>query len=137
MTTVPDEPLIRPLGRDSNRWVLAADFVVITDTLGTITVPTGFVTDFNSIPRVLWNLLPPTDYPEAALPHDFLYRYGSLNGKPVQREDADKVHRELLVWAEAPGWKVSAYYRALRIGGWWAWRQSRKGDATRPLPSST
>lgn len=131
MTQVPEEPLIRPLGKDSNRWQLAADFVVITDTLGTITVPAGLVTDFNSIPRVLWNILPPTDYPEAALPHDLLYKYGTLNGQPVQREQADQVHREMLIWAEAPGWKVTAYYRALRLAGWWPWRQSRKGDAAR------
>lgn len=135
MTEVPKEPLIRPLGRDSNRWQLAEDFRVITDTLGEIVVPTGFVTDFNSIPRLLWNILPPTDYPEAALPHDLLYKYGALHGRPVEREQADRVHRELLVWAEAPGWKVSAYYRALRIGGWLPWRNSRKGDATRPLPT--
>lgn len=131
MTDVPKEPLIRPLGRDTNRWQLAEDFTVLTDTLGIITVPAGEITDFNSIPRLLWNIFAPTDYPEAALPHDHLYREGMLNGKPVERGDADKVHREMLIWAGAPSWKVAAYYRALRIGGWYAWRQSRKNDALR------
>lgn len=39
-----------------------------------ITVPAGFVTDFASIPRLFWRILPPWgSYNRAAVVHDFLY----------------------------------------------------------------
>lgn len=40
-----------------------------------IRVPRGFVTDFASVPRGLWNLFPPQGkYSAAAVVHDYLYR---------------------------------------------------------------
>lgn len=52
--------------------------------LETITVPAGFVTDFASVPKLLWNLLPPTgQYGKAALVHDYLYRTHGYSSKIV------------------------------------------------------
>lgn len=50
----------------------------------TITVPAGFVTDFASVPKILWNLLPPTGrYGKAAVIHDYLYRTYGASSKIV------------------------------------------------------
>lgn len=56
-------------------WIVRAPLVCYGVEQGHITVPEGFLTDFASIPRLLWNLLPPTepDYSAAALVHDYLY----------------------------------------------------------------
>ncbi len=61
---------------DGRNWKLTSNFdYLATDEL--IQIPSGFITDFASIPRLLWNLLPPTgDYGKAAVVHDWLYRHG-------------------------------------------------------------
>lgn len=39
-----------------------------------IRVPAGYVTDFASVPRFLWSILPPHgEYAKAAIVHDYLY----------------------------------------------------------------
>lgn len=44
-----------------------------------IRVPAGFVTDFASIPRAFWVVLPPTGkYGKAAVVHDYLYVMGGI-----------------------------------------------------------
>ena len=58
-------------------WRLAETFVYESTVHGDrcLTVPAGFETDFTSIPRFFWRLLPPTrTYGKAALIHDYLYR---------------------------------------------------------------
>ena len=113
---------------DGKTWDLLSDFSVVSETLGSITVPIGFSTDFNSIPRGLWNLLPPDEYGEAAVIHDYLYRFGECNGKPITRGDADSVHREFVHFRHAPSWKERMMYWGLRMGGWKPWGVYRKND---------
>lgn len=114
---------------DGDNWVLLAPFKAYSDVAhATITVDAGFTTDFNSQPRVLWNVLPPTEYGESAVLHDDLYREGKLNGVVIDRELADRVHREFLIWRGAPKWKVGAYFYGLRLGGWLVWRRYRKAE---------
>lgn len=92
-----------------------------------ISVPPGFVTDFNSTPRVLWRIMPPDDNPEQGVVHDFLYR---RNG--CTRAQADAVHREVgevidrLNPGSAPRWKRDAMYWGLRLGGWVQWDKYRQ-----------
>jgi hypothetical protein len=44
-----------------------------------VTVPVGFVTDFASVPRILWWAIPPWGpYSRAAVVHDYAYRFGSM-----------------------------------------------------------
>ncbi len=62
---------------DGRQFRLLAGFVYETRLVpeGAIYVQAGFVTDFASIPRGLWNLFPPTGhYGKAAVVHDWLYR---------------------------------------------------------------
>lgn len=126
-----------------DKWLVLSEYRCVSDVLGLIVIPAGFITDFNSVPRVLTNILPREEYGEAALPHDYLYQYGGINGKTISRGDADQVHREFVVWAgvrecapdgtltrvgDTPAWKVHAFYYGLRSCGWWTWRRYRQAD---------
>lgn len=114
---------------DGDRWLVLEEFRCCSEIVGEVVIPVGFITDFNSTPRLLWNLVPPTEYGEAALPHDLLYRTGRLNGEPIDRQTADRVHREFMLWRGAPAWKAAAMYAGLRLGGWYPWRRYRRAEA--------
>lgn len=132
---------------DGDRWLLLAPYRCVSNRLGLIEIPAGFITDFNSTPQIFWNILPPTEFLEAALPHDFLYQRGALNGVKVSRDDADSVHQEFVAWAggsddpaaqladhprqPAPRWKRDVFHRGLRLFGWTAWGKYRQTDAVR------
>jgi hypothetical protein len=109
---------------DGKMWMVEFPFLYLSDLIGLYEIAVGVVTDFNSIPRILWWLLSPTEYGIAGLVHDDMYRSGVWD-----RHTCDRVHRELLVLLKAPPWKVKAYYRGLRLGGWVAWRKYRKQEA--------
>lgn len=85
-----------------------------------IVIPTGFVTDFASVPRALWNLLPPTGrYTRAAVIHDFLYRTPGL----CTRAQADAVLYEAMKYPCHVGfftrWTIWA---GVRVGGHFAYK---------------
>lgn len=85
--------------------------------LGTVVVPTGFVTDFASIPRLFWVVLAPDDdYMLAAVVHDWLYWQQDLN-----REQADQALRYGMEELRVEAWKTAAIYRAVRLFGQAAW----------------
>jgi hypothetical protein len=111
-----------------------------------ITVPTGFQTDFASIPWGLWNLFPPLGpWARPAIIHDFLYAtrgdgwWGPEGGNrrkwitgPIRadftagvyvREEADKIFREAMGAVEppVPAWRREVMYRAVRLGGAEGW----------------
>ena len=96
---------------------------------GTVIVPAGFRTDFASIPRGLWNILPPVGkYDAGAVCHDLLYREGAFNGRAIDRADADNVLREAMEVCgvgRAQRWLI---YAGLRVGGWVVWRRYRGGS---------
>lgn len=88
---------------------------------GEIVVPKGFKTDFASIPRGLWNILPPIgSYDKAAVLHDFLYQ---TNG--VTRKQADDVLLEAMTVSGTSKWVRWAIYSGVRIGGWVVWNRYR------------
>jgi hypothetical protein len=96
-----------------------------------VEIPAGFLTDGASVPRVVWSLLSDTD-PDILYPsylHDLLYSLrGALGpvGRRVlfSREQCDQVLREMMLAVGAPGWKAEAVYRAVRLGGGFAWAKS-------------
>lgn len=116
---------------DGDRWTVVEPYRCVSDHLGLIEVPAGFVTDFNSVPRVFWNILAPTEYFHSAIPHDLLYQRGALAGVKVDRAAADAVHAEFLVFDQAPDWKRRTFGLALRSWGWIAWNRYRRADATK------
>ena len=87
------------------------------DSSEVITVPEGFITDFASVPRAFWWLLPPAGkYAGAALVHDYLYRTHLYS-----RKDADDIFLEAMEVLQVPRWKREIMYYAVRMFGWKAY----------------
>jgi hypothetical protein len=92
--------------------------------IGIIVVPNGFSTDFASVPRMLWRVLPPFgEYMLAAVVHDYLYSRGKY-----KRKTADLVFRFLMQRLHVDSWKLRTMYWAVRALGWVAWKKHRKGE---------
>lgn len=78
-----------------------------------VRVPAGFITDFASVPRFFWRVLPPTgQYGKAAVVHDYLYRT-HLAPKVV----ADRVFLEGMRVLDVPRWKANIMYAAVHLFG--------------------
>ena len=93
---------------------------------GVLVVPPGFPTDFASIPRGLWNILPPVGkYDPAAVCHDKLYRDGAFQEQPIDRGTADRVLREAMEACGVSDLQRWLIYSGLRIGGWVVWHRYR------------
>ena len=78
-----------------------------------VTVPEGFMTDFASIPRIFWTILPPDgEYTQAAVLHDYLY-----HTKIFDRKKCDAIFLEAMTVLNVPRWKRWIIYRAVRLFG--------------------
>lgn len=124
-----DDPIVEyPIGLepldvryiDGRQWLLLSAFMFASKRIERlITVPAGFVTDFASIPKPLWNLLPPTgSYGKAAVLHDYLYRTKGA----CSRGDADGVLLEAMEALGVGWWTRSIIYSGVRVGGHWSYK---------------
>lgn len=87
-----------------------------------INVPAGFETDFASVPRVLWTIVPPWgEYFKATIVHDYLYVIGT-----VPRAEADAIFLELMERAGVSRLRRTVMYLGVRAGGWVGWNQRAK-----------
>jgi hypothetical protein len=103
----------------------------------TVTVPTGFMTDLASIPRGLWNILPPVGvYDAAAVIHDLLYQCGAVDGCAIERGDADRVLREAMEATGVNRWQRWTIYAGVRAGGWIVWTRYRSASKSGLEPCS-
>ena len=96
---------------------LMRDLVYETDVLpsGLVIVPTGYTTDFASVPRAFWRIFPPGGkYRAAAVVHDFLCDESphSCNSKQAAR-----IFREAMQDLGVKRWRRAAMYRAVRMFG--------------------
>jgi hypothetical protein len=83
-----------------------------------VTVPRGFVTDFASVPRVFWSLMPPIGrYGYAALFHDFVYWQ-----QVISRTSADRLLFDTMKELQVPRLTSTIIYGAVRVFGFMAWR---------------
>lgn len=83
------------------------------DSEETITVPATFTTDFASVPRPLWAILPPHGkYAKAAVLHDWMY-----NNAYKTKAYADKVFLEAMLVLGVPRRTAKAMYWFVRILG--------------------
>ena len=90
-------------------------------------VPAGFVTDFASIPRLFWRVLPPTgSYGKAAVIHDYLYRTGAFT-----RSICDGIFLEAMCELGVPGWKRRVMFRAVRLFGGSSYQAMARARALR------
>ena len=104
---------------------LAQDLKYQSDVLGcVVTVPEGYITDFASIPRIVWNILDPEDpiilYPSVV--HDYLYSNGGkIPEGTFSRLQADKLIREGMDLSGSSKWKRFVVFNSVRAFGTKHW----------------
>jgi hypothetical protein len=102
---------VEQLPGNDRLWKLTKPLVYISLlTAEAITVPTGFVTDFASIPG--WVAVDFDIAQRAAVVHDWLYQTHKLP-KPV----ADSVFLEAMVSLGKPAWRRWILYTAVKLFG--------------------
>lgn len=100
---------------DGRRCKLTAPLKYVTgvEDYGLITVPRGFITDYASVPRGLWNIFPPQGkYSAGAVVHDYLYRRTLLD-----RGFCDRVLLEAMELLGVSWLARHTIYRAVRLFG--------------------
>lgn len=117
-------PLIVTPLNDGITWKLDEPFDYVEGDLSTgrkIEVPLGFVTDFASIPRLFWDLLPPWGkYGKAAVLHDYLYSTALFT-----RAHCDRIFLEAMGTLGVRWITRWTMYLGVRIGGWVGWNEHR------------
>ena len=99
--------------KDAKRWELHEGFRYVCKSGEVIYVPKGFRTDFASVPRFFWRIIPPTGlYGKAAVIHDFLYQE-----KLFDRARADAIFLEGMELLGVSRWKRNLMYRTVRLFG--------------------
>lgn len=109
------DPLILEY-QDGRNWELVNEFDYHTDvgSLGVVHVPALFYTDFASVPRFLWRVLPPTGrYGKAAVVHDYLYRTRGV----ATKAEADHVFLEAMTALGVGWWTRTCMYWGVRVFG--------------------
>lgn len=112
---------------DERRFITRAPLTYVTDEGIDITVPSNFITDGASIPKICWSLIgsPFTGkYKRAALVHDWLYYTFETT-----RIYADKIFLEIMEERDVPFLKRHAMYRAVRTAGWIPWNRRFKASS--------
>lgn len=121
-----------PTVTDGRRFTLSRPFrVVIPEHNIDITVETGFVTDFNSVPRLLWPWFSPWECVEAGVTHDWLYKHPGTRS----RMDCDAVHRWIMEACHERRTKAWAVWTGIRLGGDVPWDKYRTEDGTLRIPN--
>ena len=115
-------PLIVTPMLDGRKWKLFRSFAYHIGSKysgNKITVPAGFITDFASVPWILWTFLPSWGkYGKAAVVHDYLYQTHNQT-----RFMADAIFYEAMVVGGTAKWKAKMMYYGVRLFGWLAWKQ--------------
>lgn len=114
--------------QDGKTWYLRSPLVYEVGALGSndlVAVPQGFTTDFASIPRLFWIVLPRWGkYGNAAVVHDYLYYDQSRS-----RREADQIFFEAMEVLEVPYWQRDPMHWAVRAFGWFDWMLNRRKKA--------
>lgn len=101
--------------RNGGRWLLEMPLVFESVIAGTIIVPSGFETDFASVPRIIFAyLLTGNTAHAAAVVHDYLYQ---MRDWPITRKGADDVMLEAMVATGIPWWRRQLIYAGVKVGG--------------------
>lgn len=100
------------------------DFVLESGSV--VRVPQGFLWDGASIPKsVQWLIGKPMGrYALSALLHDWLYASRILGDTKAGRRAADKIFNRTLAQQNISSWRRIAMYRAVRLGGSYAYHKT-------------
>ena len=99
-------------------WRLTEPLTFVTSEGYVLDIPEGFLTDFASVPRCLWWILPLTDgqYDAAAVVHDYAVRNRIAYGFNIST--CADIFREALQASGVAPWKVMAMWRAVWAFNW-------------------
>jgi hypothetical protein len=87
-----------------------------------VTVPTGFVTDLASIPRIFWSLFQPDGrYAYAAAVHDYLYWI-----QQTTKDVADNVFRQTMQDFSVGAITINTLFEAVHLFGQAAWNENAR-----------
>jgi hypothetical protein len=127
MSSFTSTLLVSPLS-DGRTWVLMSDLGYDVGSEGSgdhIDVSIGFQTDFASIPRPFWIILPKWGkYGNAAVVHDWLYW---TQARP--RRAADEILLEAMGVLGVGSITRYAIFWAVRAFGWFAWLRNQADRA--------
>ena len=116
--------LVSPMA-DGKRWIIRSDFGYDVGEEGSdesINVPVGFKTDFASIPRILWGVIPRWGrYGNAAVVHDYCYW-----SQTYTRKRSDEIFMEGMTVLKVSSLLRHIIYFAVRIFGFLAWRNNKR-----------
>lgn len=122
----PYAPAIRSVPHERavclvNDWSV---FVSLNSKTHLLLIESGFKSDLFSVPWVFTRVFPKWDIGwEAAIIHDWLY----INQPSwCSRKDADSVLYFVMLKLEVPKWRAWLKYKAVRFGGWQAWKRAKK-----------
>ena len=122
MSSFTESLIVSPLS-DGKTWVLQRSFGYYLKEEGgeTVTVVSGFMTDFASIPRIFWIILPKWGkYGNAAVVHDWNYWIQTRT-----RKESDDLMNDGMKVLKVPGWQRLFIYGAVRTFGWFAWVRNK------------
>jgi hypothetical protein len=137
MSSFTDKLIVSPIN-GTGRWQLEAEFdyhVGTEESEIVIHVPSGFQTDFASIPQCFWSILPPWGrWGKPAVIHDYLYsKQGALfanqrYGRTIiyDRKDCDEIFLEAMTVLGVNWLTRRIMYGAVRSFGWAAWNKYYK-----------
>lgn len=116
---------------DPFKWILHDDLIYkfpdsfyINELKVKIVIPKGFVTDFASVPRFAWNIIPPYgEYKKEAVLHDYLYATGLF-----PKKIADKLFLISMKEAGVSYWKRNSMYLSVKLFGGTAWSNHRLNE---------
>jgi hypothetical protein len=115
------ELVVSPFG-DGTFWYLRAPLRWFGLKGREIMVPSGFVTDFASVPRPIWWLFPRwAKYGNASVVHDWLYWT-----QPFDRQAADRAIFEGMRDMKVDPRSAKTIFLALRAFGWIAWKSNAR-----------
>lgn len=114
-----------PLQKVKCHWITEKSFRYYVGEKGSddmIQVPKGTKTDFASVPRIFWSILPPDGiYTQSAVLHDYLYQ------KQVRpKYEADYIFLESMLVLGVPEWKAKIMYWAVDKFGQSSWDKHTK-----------
>lgn len=119
------------------QWMLLSD-LVYKGKSDIIVVPKGFITDFASVPRFLWSIIPPYGkYTKAAVVHDFLYKHRPLvlamdgGQEPISRKDSDGIFSRIMKELGTSTWRRWSMYKCVSKWGYKAWNEHRENEQQR------
>ena len=112
---------------DKRLWELLAPVMHNLKGFRPFTVPAGETTDGASVPRPFWPICPPmSNYTNAAVLHDYLYKCARTYGEPLEGYEKKKTCDDLFLAAmEDLGvsrWQRRVMYRAVRLAFWNDWK---------------